>query len=189
MPGALVYPGGIKETSLSPGLVAIGSAQVVGWSTIHDDLEATAASAAELIRPLSVTSTNVHAIVVPPGAKHVMLRARWTAAGAVTTSPILRVYGVYGTANASGWFADDGTVQTIRLDRYTTGAGGVTLTLDATNDLRDATYSYSAPLIHADTALPYLDCLGASYVFALTSTAGNVAGSQALVLQATFLGG
>jgi hypothetical protein len=165
--------------------VVTGSCQIGPWKTIHDDAEAAASSAAELIRPLSVTSANVHALAVPPGATRVMVRVRWAVAGAVTTSPVVRVYGVYGERNASDWFPDDGTVQLIRLDRDLTGAGGVTVTLDATNDLRDTTYSYSNPAIHTDTGLPYMDCKGAGHVFVLVSTAANVAGAASI--QAAFL--
>lgn len=185
MPGVLVSQS-VALKGNTPTVIC--SAQSGPWVTIHDDLEATAATSEELIRPLSVMSANVHAVRLPPSAKHVMLRARWTAAGAVTTSPVLRVYGVFGSANDAGWFDDDGTVHVIRLDRYG-NSSGQTLTLDAANDLRDTKYSYSAPLLHADTALPYLNCLGSSYVFALVQTAANVAGAQACVLQAAFTSG
>lgn len=167
--------------------VATGSVQIGPWVTIHDNAEDTPSTAPELIRPLSVTSANVHALKVPPGASRVMLRVRWTAAGAVTTSPVIRAYSVYGSANASGWFADDGTVQLARIDRNATGAGGVTVTLDATNDLRDATYSYSAPAIHSDDGTPWMDCKGGGHVFVLVATAANVAGAQPCVIQAAFL--
>lgn len=170
------------------GRTAPGSSRILApWQTIHENFESSAASAAELIRPLSVTSSDVHAVTVPEGASRMMVRARWTAAGAVTTSPVVRVYGVYGTLNSSDWFADDGTAQIVRLDRNTTGAGGVTITLDATNDLRDTTYSYSANAIHSDTGEPWMDCKGAPYAFVLCSTAGNVAGAQSATLQCAFL--
>lgn len=190
--GVLRETGGVVPPDTT-GLVSTGSTQVVNWVTAHDDVEASASSAAELIRPLSVTSANVHAVKVPPGATRVMVRVRWTAAGAVTTSPIIRGYGVFGTINSPtattlpNWFADDGTVTVVRIDRNATGAGGVTVTLDATNDLRDTTYSYSANAIHTDDGTPWFDCKGAPYVFFLCSTAGNVAGAQTAVLQVAFL--
>lgn len=174
---------GLAMLGLTP--VVSGSAQIGPWVTIHDDAEASAASAAELIRPLSVTSSNVHALKVPPGATRVMIRARWSVAGAVTTSPVIRAYGVAGAINASDWFEDDGTVSPVRIDRNATGAGGVTVTLDATNDLRDTNYSYSANAIHADDGTPWFDCKGSNYVFVLVATAGNVVGS--ITLQAAFL--
>lgn len=176
---------GLQMLGLTP--VVSGSAQCGPWLAIHDNFEAAAASAAELIRPLSVTAAEVHAVKVPPGATRVMIRARWTAAGAVTTSPVIRAYGVYGEKNSSDWFADDGTAHVVRIDRNATGAGGVTVTLDATNDLRDSTYSYSANAIHTDDGTPWFDCKGANYIFVLCSTAGNVAGAQTATLQAAFL--
>lgn len=182
--GALKETSGISPAN-APGLVATGSVQIGPWITIHDDAEATPSTAAVLIRPLSETSANVHAVKVPAGATRVMVRARWAVAGAVTTSPIIRAYGVYGAINSSGWFADDGTVHLVRIDRNATGAGGVTVTVDATNDLRDTTYSYSANAIHTDDGTPWFDCKGAQYVFVLVSTAGNVVG--AMDLQAAFL--
>lgn len=190
--GAAIKNIATRLLGLTP--VVTGSVQIGPWQTIHDDFEASASSAAELIRPFSVTSANVHAVRVPAGATRVMVRCRWTAAGAVTTSPVIRAYGAYcpaggnpGTLNSSDWFDDDGTYQVVRIDRNATGAGGVTVTLDATNDLRDTTYSYSANAIHTDDGTPWFDCKGASYVFVLCSTAGNVAGAQTGVIQAAFL--
>lgn len=165
--------------------VSCGSVQIGPWVTIHDDEEATASTAAVLIRPLSETSGNVHAIRVPDGATRVLIRDKRTAATVIVASPVLRVYGVYGEANAEGWFADDGTIQVIRLDRHTVGAGA-TLTLVQATDIRDTTFQYSAPLIQTDDGTPWMDCKGAQYVFVLVETAANITAGTG-VLQAAFL--
>lgn len=133
-----------------------------GWQTAHLDLEATANTAAELRRPGSVTSNNV-AIVELGAATRVLYRVKYDASATVTTSPVIRIIGAWGSISQSaGVLPDDGTV------RYAAIATAQTITLNASTDQRDATNAYSAFHSAAGT-----DMLGANYAIALVETAAN----------------
>jgi hypothetical protein len=151
------------------------------WQTIHNDLTATAETGAVLLRPLTYAGTNVAPGKMPPGATRFLLRGRYPQASTLTTSPVVRLYGVWGTPTAAGVFADDGTVLAMRLDNVDANAAGVTVTIGTTADLRDTTYRYTDVI-----DLTGFDAKGAWYILALTETAGVIsAGSiqlQALAM-------
>lgn len=164
---------------------------VVGnWVTCHTDLEDTAESAADLLNP---TSATVNATVVPirigQNVSKVLLRSRRPAAATITTSPVVRIYGLYctdavaNTIDQAGTLPTDGTCIPIRLDNIDSGAAGVTITLDATNDINDGTYKYSDVI-----SLTPIDLLGARYLMVLVETAANTSASAAqVILQALLL--
>lgn len=191
------------------GVVTTGAANVAVpttahgvWLTIHNDITATAATAAQLLRPLSVTSSNVRIVRVPSGAVRVRIRARYTAAVNVTTAAIVRVYGLTPPLEPSSEFtatvtdtsttfsfADDGTTGIDRVDADTANAAGVTLSPIASPlgaNIRDGTYSYSDVFPYRSTPSMGYDLAGASYMMALVEQAA-VLGSGAAVLQAMFI--
>lgn len=147
------------------------------WVTIHDDLEATAETSTVLNRPLSNTGTNAHPAKVSDGGGKWMVRAKYAKASS-PTSPKMCIYAIYGEPGSDGNFADDGTVPVIRLDNSDSGAAGVEITIDPTNDICDGTYRYSDPITFTPS-----DALGAWYILALTHTAASsVAGAVTLQL-------
>lgn len=183
--------GTLKETSgiappTGPNLVSNGSARVTDFVTCHDDLKA-AAETTNLLQPLAATSSNIHAVKVPAGATRVMFRAKRLQAATVTQQPIIYAFGIKGEINSASWFADTDATETQRIDRHGTGAG-VTVTMSATLDHRDATYRYSPPAIHTDDGTPWFDCRGCDYVVALPSQAYNGdAAASTVVLECAFL--
>lgn len=149
------------------------------WQVVHLDAEATAQTSAELIRPGSVSSSNVIPVTVGERASRVLVRAKYSAAGAVTTSPIVRVIGCYGPKLFTGTsIPDDGTV------RYVILASAQTLTLTAASDVRDTTWSYS-PVLSPTSGQIGIDLAGADYVMVFVETAGNVVGS--ISIEAAFI--
>ena len=151
------------------------------WVTIHDDLEATASSATILNRPLSNTDSSSRPVKVSDAGGKWLVRAKYAQASA-PSSPVVRLYAIFGEPSADGTFADDGTVTFMRLDNKDSGATGITVTVDSTNDLRDSTYRYTDPRgVDADFAPS--DALGAAYILALVETAaGSVSGAVTLEL-------
>lgn len=179
MPGTLIKPG--VQTSGS-NTVVVGSAKSGAWAVAHADLTATAESAGVLLRPLTTASANVVPIEVPQGAVRVRLVPRYPQASTITTNPYVRLFGVYGALNASGWFDDDGTVNFVRLDNPT--GLGVLGTMDSTNDVRDTTYKYGVSIPSPTDGLPYIDCQGARYIFVLVEQAASIsAGTAQLMCQ------
>lgn len=169
------------ETKQPPSGNLVYPASVRGkWITIHNDLEQ--ASGITGVRPLSVTSTDIIPIQVPVGATRVLFRARYANGATVTTSPIIVVYGVWGELDGGAFTEGNDQVQCARLDNQDNSAAGITVTLDGTNDVDDATYQYSDIV----PSLTGLDLLGASYVFAYPTTVANV-NSGVVLLQALFI--
>ena len=148
---------------------------LTSWVVAHDNVAATAETSTVLVTPLSYSSAAntalVHPIKVSQGTR-AALRARYPVGTAtVTTSPVVRLYAVSELPNeATGVFAS--TAKVWRLDNDTSAGAGLTLTLDNTNDIRDATYKYS---INGPSLLTY-DMLGASCLLVLHETAANIGG-------------
>lgn len=142
------------------------------WFLACENIEGTTAqTAAQLRRPLALTATNSYAIDLTPGVTRVLLRARVpVAAGAVTTSPAVWVYGM-DTRYEDGWV--EGTTDFMRLDN-TGGVGGSTSivcdTTANTGDFRDSVYFYSAV-----TSLAGLDVLGVKSVLVIQATQSAIA--------------
>lgn len=163
-----------------------GAVQSDGWVTIHGDAEATAESSANLLRPTtSGLNANVRYLRVPDGAVRVQLRVRYGNAETVTTSPVVRVFGLTGLVPSTGTVTEgDGSVWAKRLDAIA-NTTGTTLTMDGTNDIRDGTYQWSQCLENQIDGSPWVDLQGSSYVTVLVETAASVTG--AAIIEAMFL--
>lgn len=143
-----------------------------GWATCIASALATANSAGELLQPLSITNSNNVPVKLGPGVTRVAVRARYnTGVTVVGTSPVVRLFAVYADPS-SGAFANDGTVKFVRIDAQS--GAGVTLTCDTTNDVRDATYKYSALVTFS--GLTAVDMLGGWYLIAVLETAAVLTG-------------
>lgn len=187
---ALSAPIGTNTTALAQ---TVAPASAFGnIVTVVTNAKATAATATELKTPLSFAGSNCRWTKVGPGISRILLRAKYS--GTVTTSPVLQVYGVHqpdpatGVTSDSPAFSDAGTIAPTRLDNDAAGAG-ITITLDATNDIRDSAgtpnlYSPWYEFVSPQTGVPG-DCLGASHILVLCSTAANTSG--ACVIEALFL--
>lgn len=149
------------------------------WVVAHDDLSATAESSTVLMRPGSYSNTSVHPIRIHDAATRVTLRARYDdAVSTVTTSPIVRVYGVYGNDDAvsSAGVIDETKASLVRLDNADSNAAGITLTLETAASagcLNDGTYLYSNELA---SSLDGIDLRGAKWLLVLTETAASISG-------------
>jgi hypothetical protein len=167
--GSITYPASVKGS----------------WVIAHDNLSATAESATVLMRPSSYSNTNVHPIYIHDGATRVTLMARYDdAVSTVTTSPVIRVYGVYGPDDAvSAAGVIDETKATVRrLDNADSNAAGITLTLETAASagcINDGTYLYSNELA---SSLDGIDLRGAKWLLVLTETAASVSGGANTVV-------
>jgi hypothetical protein len=167
------------QTPLTPNVPATAKGTVV---TVVSDAEATAANSTELKAPLGYAGSNCRWVALGDNGGKVAFRVKYT--GTVTTSPVIQVYGVYTNSSpTSDAFANDGTFAPNRLDN-SASASGITLTLDATNDIRDAAgtpnlYSPWYTFISPVTAVPG-DALGVNWLLVLCSTAANVSGSASI---------
>lgn len=140
------------------------------WVTAHANASATAQTAAELIRPFNVSSSNVIPFKLGQLTR-CLFRCRYGAAGAVTTSPVIRVFACYGDiATGATTIVDDATIRSIIV------ASAQTLTCVAATDVRDTTYSYSAPL-----SLSGSDMLGGDFGLVFIETAASITGATPII--------
>jgi len=152
------------------GSVVIASAKG-SWNVCHLNASATAQTGAELIQPGNVSSSNIVPIELGESVTRGLFRCRYGAAGAVTTSPVIRIFAAYGPKLIPGTtIPNDGTLRFVILAR------AQTLTCVAATDVRDATYSYSDPLSLAGT-----DLLGASYLLVFVETAASITGATPVI--------
>lgn len=174
-----------SETSIGTPIHAGGGlvypCSVRGQPTlIHSDLTQTANTGAELLRPLSATTSYIVPAHLRSGTR-ISVWARYLRASTVTTNPVVRLYAVYGSLS-SGASVDDGTVQWRRIDNSDANATGITLTISSGADGRDTTYAYTDEM--PSTTVGY-DAKGAWYILALVETAAVVsAGSVQLYAMA-----
>lgn len=156
--------------SIQSGAATVPCSAKGDWIIANDDAE-TAQSATDLLRPAAIDDSVFHWVKVGPNATRVLVRARQAVGATVTTSPVVRVIGVYGTTSDGATFADDGTVRFLRLDNADWNATGVTLTLvsSGTGLNRDATYAYTDV-----STLDGYDLKGCMYVGIAVETAANV---------------
>ena len=157
------------------------------WTVAHANLSATAETTA-LKNPTGTVSTSARLLAISPNVKGILLRARYaTGTSTVTTSPIVRVFAVYGDdVPSTGTLSDTGANPCMRLDTATSTAAGLTITLTTTgtaDKLTDATYRYSDV-----TSLDGLDLKGAKYLLCLTETAANISGGADTVVELMALG-
>jgi len=159
------------------------------WSIIHSNLITAAESATILKSPATYGGPAVPARVHPATTRLLIMARYATATTAVATSPVVRLYAVYGPDASfdagTGAFLNNGTVIFRRIDSGTSTGTGITLTLttQATADkICDETYRYSDCYDIAGT-----DLLGAKWILALTETAASVTGSTTIELMAMAL--
>ena len=160
------------------------------WITIHDDISSTitAETSTVLARPLTATTASIHIARMTPGCTRFLPRVKYLQAARVaTTHPVVRFFGIYGLDPGATptSFADDGTIELIRLDNDDNVAAGLTLTVtntgtEATSNFRDTTYRYSNVKPDRDG----IDAKGATHILALVETAGVVStGTGPLALE------
>lgn len=146
------------------------------WAISHLSASATAQTGPELIRPFNLVSTNVVPIKMQR-ATRVLIRCRYSAAGVVTTSPVIRIIAGYGDiADGATTIPDDGTIRQIAI------AIAQPLPCVPATDQRDATYSYSAPL-----SLTPSDLLGCNFFLTLVETAASITGAVDEVIEVMLL--
>jgi len=169
------------QESVNPGLdsgqVVYSASARTAFRVAITSLTATAATATELLNPLTFSGVNV--IPLGPRSTRIVVRARLTSATtAAATSPVVRLYAFAGSPSDLANATPIG-----RIDADTWTATGITLTLAAspgattmlTNTSGGTTYRYSDTLPTASTGVGY-DCLGATFIVALTETAASITG-------------
>lgn len=155
------------------------------WTTVHGNLSDTAESAAALLRPTTYASAFVYPMRIHAAATRISIMARYKqATSAVTTSPVVRLYGIWGADSVvtpAGVIASDGTAIIRRLDNGSSNSAGITLTLTtavAADKMRDDTYRYSD-----EYDITGVDLRGAKWLLALTETAANISGGADTVVE------
>lgn len=148
------------------------------WLVVHSSLDATAETSTVLMRPSSYSNSAVFPARIHPSATRVSLMARYaTGTTTVTTSPKVRVFGVYGpddAVNPSTGVIDEAKAILRRLDSGTSSGAGITLTLTtaaSVSAINDATYRYSD-----EYDITGIDLRGAKWLLVLTETAASVSG-------------
>jgi hypothetical protein len=176
----------IKLGCMNDGLTLTAPASVKGdWAIVHANLSATAESATVLMRPSSYSNANVYPARIHAAATRVTLMARYDdAVSTVTTSPRVRVYGVYGPDDAvsEAGVIDETKAIVRRLDSADSNANGITLTLETAASegcINDGTYLYSNELA---SSLDGIDLRGAKWLLVLTETAASVSGGANTVV-------
>lgn len=173
--------------AVNPGLEASGdtvycASARTSFRVAIEDLTATAATATQLLAPLTFPGGKI--IPIGPRTTRLILRARLTSATtAVATSPVVRLYSFAGTLEPANSLVPIG-----RIDADTWTAAGVTLTLPGspsattmlTVEVDSVTYRYGDTLPAASTGVGY-DCLGGRYILALTETAASITGGAAVL--------
>lgn len=167
--GAITYPASVKAQ----------------WTTVHGNLSDTAESAAVLLRPATYASAFVYPARIHHGATRISIMARYKqATSTVTTSPVVRIYGIWGADSVvtpAGVISDDGTAIIRRIDTGSSNGAGITLTLTtaaAADKMRDTTYRYSD-----EYDITGVDLRGAKWLLALTETAANISGGADTVVE------
>lgn len=146
------------------------------WMTAIVSSKASAQSATDLIYPLQVTSSNITPIILGPDSGLVMIRGAYNRdATGGTHAGIIRAFAMFAapTQASDGTWSWATTDHFARLDEGGLSTG-VTLTVDRTNDIRDASYRYTAPITVASSKV--IDALGAEAILVLLDTASDVSG-------------
>lgn len=92
------------------------------WVTCHDNIEATATSAAHLINPFAIDEADFHWIQVPQGARRFFVRFKCDDALTTVTDGLFRVFGLDADPNDSA--ATNAGTNAMRLDTTNWGSGG-----------------------------------------------------------------
>ncbi len=137
------------------------------------DTTATAATATELITPMTYAGTNCRWIKVGPNGGRALFRCKYHVSTDMTTAPIIFVIGAFapdGTEPAPQ-FATDGTVNFARLDALS-GVAGITLTRVAATDQRSSANRYTTWYSFTNPVTGVVgDLCGATHLLVLCSTA------------------
>jgi len=176
---AIVNMGG-RLNSVQP--VATVSARASWGITIVDAKGGTVQSASDLIRPLSVTSSNIAPIKLSRNSTRILIRGRYNQdASGGTHAGKVRIFGIYGEPSvASGvvsWSetaAGDGTNEVPQVIRVDQATSDITLTVDLTNDVRVGNFKYTAPFAVDSSIL--VDALGCDYIMGLLATQSDLTG-------------
>lgn len=144
---------------------------------VLDSLGGSVQSGADMIRPLSVSSSNIAPVEMGAVSTRIIVRGAYNAdATGGSHAGKVRVYAVFGepvvTSGAHAW-SDALPNRVVRITGSTTP---ITLTIDTTNDVRDTTYKYTDPVVINSTEL--IDALGASYILVLLETQSDVSGGS-----------
>lgn len=167
--------GGVQSGGMNVMMPASGGGT---WVVVNDDAE-TAQSSTDLLRPAAIDDSTFHWCKVGDGATRCLVRARQAVAATVTTSPVIRVFGAYGTSIAGdgSWpntsaAAVAGDPKFLRLDNVDWNAAGLTLTLvtSGTGLNRDNDYAYTDVM----PDLTGIDLKGCQWVGVAVETAANV---------------
>lgn len=161
------------------GIVQPVGAQLGCIVQVQSDMEATAATATELLAPFGFAGSGAQWIIRGPGIARAYFYARMLVGGTVVTDPIIRIYGAFPLNDSSvrpeannSAVPNDGTWRAARLDNADWNAAGLTLDLVTSGATlnQDATYAYS----DETDVIDLQDC----YAFiALCETAANVTSS------------
>jgi len=159
-------------------VTTVSGRMMFGTGVVIVSCLASAQSASELLRPLSVTSSNIARLMFTGHVTRFMLRGRYNAdATTAGHAGIVRVYAYFlnGTGKTeSDVLPDDGTVRIMRLDA--TSGTGYTLSADPSTDFRDTTYRYTKPMEIGGSTL--IDACGASGLIVLLETAATLSGGS-----------
>lgn len=174
-----------------PGIAASGALKTQGasksdWFTFHDNLLATASDATVLKQPLTAAVTTCHPAKVPAGATRLLVRVAYSIATTVVgTSPAIKLYSIFSeptlTLGLPSW-ANDGTVNAMRIDAATNVAASTPITCTLATDQSDAAFFYSDPI-----SLTAIDALNGSYILPLVGTAGAITTGTVMKLLGMFL--
>jgi hypothetical protein len=172
-------PGGMRGTSTRKSYAPV---------TVCTNTAGTIGDATDMLNPLNFSSTICNWIKIDEDIDRVFLRVR-RAVGTtvVTTSPVVKVYGVFADTppdSSTNQFANDGTIPYARIDAATTAAG-TTLTCVVATDQRDSAYQYSdwVGYTHPVSGIKG-DTAGASYILVMLTTASNFTNGGTPIIQA-----
>lgn len=163
----------INANPSSPWAVTLTSAK--SDVVIANTDATTATSGAALYDPLNSGGTTILPVRLGANATRVMLRARITSATtAVATSPVVRVYAIWG-GNSEDWT----TGIMGRIDTNDVDATGLTLSLPAS----PSTTNMTSQALGATTyrygdwvSLDGTDCKGADAILVVVETAASITG-------------
>lgn len=138
----------------------------------------TAATAAELISPMTYAAANCRWVKVGPSGGRLEVRCEYHVSTDMTTPPIVYIYGAVAPEGTepSPQFANDGTVPWERLDALS-GVAGITLTRVAATDQKSTANRYTPwySFTHPTTGVVG-DLNGATHILVLCSQ-GSVGGT------------
>lgn len=149
--------------------VTFPSSMQINWTQVHTDAEQVN-TAGELLNPGSVSSTYVIPAIVSQGTR-LRIKARVSLAAAVTTSPVVRIFGADQVPDSSGAFPSGTIFHRIDSENETDAGTTITLAADPVDMMNDGTtYAWSNTL----PVSTGWDMLGAKAVIVLVQTAANV---------------